>query len=140
MKSKFDSIVKLKKEYLDKAQRRFAKAATALSKVENRLSTMSQEILNLDAPLSGDMTTFRAFAAQKHIMRQSMVQVRHEMQEKLRDKNEAQTKLNEALLEFEKYKYLQTQEQQEQLKLLKKAEATYMDEIAIMGYNKSKGL
>lgn len=139
MKSKFTPIVKLKKEALDKQQRVFALINQELHTLQKELNSQKESLLSLAKPRAGDFSLFRQHQLFTTKMRAIIESTKDALARKVQEHNQAQNELNSVLQEFEKFKYLETQEEKALLEKIQKEEAQFLDEVAIMGYNNKKG-
>jgi flagellar biosynthesis chaperone FliJ len=134
IKTKFDSLVKLKKLKVSEIEREIIKINNQLSKAQEDLKQIQKEITEFEMPKEGSFSLITQFK----IMLNAMVNQKKEKEEYINflnnQKNILQNKLKEANLEYEKMKYLQGEEIKKYLKDIKQKEAKDMDEIALMLY------
>lgn len=134
MKSKYTSLVKLKKKDLDKAERELIAANNALADASGRLNRAYQILSELSLPTHGTA----AQLTQAHIMIRAQHNTIEEckiyLEESERKQFQMQTRFKNAMMEYEKFKYLELQEARTFLLQHKKEEAKMLDEIGIMTY------
>ncbi|KIM11889.1 MAG: hypothetical protein KU37_03265 [Sulfuricurvum sp. PC08-66] len=135
MRSPFAPIVKLKKESLEEAQRALAQIVQAITHLQNQITQTKHALRELSMPQVGVGLQFRELLLYRGQL-QSMLKIQtQQLVAKEHEKNLAQQHLNSVMVEFEKFQYLQTSQEQAHLKALKKRDALHLDEVAIMGYN-----
>ena len=139
MKSKFAPIVRLKKEVLEGAQSELALINREIHAIEQEITDQKASLMMLSTPSMGDFSLFRQHQLFTTRMRAMIEETKQKLIAKFQEQNEAQFHLNEVLQEFEKFKYLEAEEEKAHLEYLKKQEAQFLDEVAIMGYNNKKG-
>jgi len=136
VKSKYTPLVKLKKKGLDRcesdlilANNAFLYASTALDSAYALLSTLS-------LPTNGSVNEL--------IQAQAMIQAQHDEIQRCADalvyaqqqQLQMQHQFKSAMIEYEKFNYLEVQEAHEHLARMKKEEAKMLDEIGIMTYKR----
>ncbi|TQR61509.1 flagellar FliJ family protein [Campylobacter troglodytis] len=134
MKSKFSSVVKVKKQELDKAELELSKARARQRQNEETLMLAEAEYLSLVMPKEGNAMLLRQSLNYKAVAKQ----MKDLAQEKLRlshqEINHYQHLYKKAHLNYEKLKYLEVEELKELEKKLKKEEEKALDEIATSKY------
>ena len=135
-KSRYAPLVKLKKKSLDTAERALIGANNALSSASDKLNRAYEELSHMTLPTKGSMGEFTQATAMIHAQHQSI----EEYQQALQRAEEHQVQMREhfkaARIDHEKFKYLEVQEMNAQLKLLKDQEAKMLDEIGTMIYKR----
>ena len=136
MKSRYEPLVKLKKQALDKAEQHLMNANTEVAVSDAALLNAYAELSSLKPPLNGPIgELFQA---------QMILQAQHREIEACRVRVEKahvnQRSMREAFkfarIEFEKYNYLELQEVEAMMKKVKYEEAKMLDEIGTMTYKK----
>lgn len=134
MKSKYTSLVKLKKKDLDKAERDLIAANNAVADASVRLGRAYQTLSELSLPTHGTV----AQLTQAHIMIRAQHNTIEEckiyLEASEREQLDMQTRFKNARVEYEKFKYLELQEARALLLHYKKEESKMLDEIGIMTY------
>ncbi len=131
-KTKFDTIVKVKKQKLDEVNRKIGKLDAQIYQIELMIDEIQKNIDNFRHPNKGEFAIFRQFRdlVEKYFRELSF------NKEKLKAlKNQKKIvieELKEANMELEKMKFLQGEEIKKQILRLKKIENKQMDEIASM--------
>lgn len=131
MKSRFDGIVKVKKQQLDLAQTALTRARNRANELSKQINFALEEILKVKMPTNG---TFAEVSQTKQILdmarRQKKALEDELSQAKIKISN-CQKAYEEANKELEKMVYLKDNEIAEKLKAIKKKEQLEMDEIAL---------
>ena len=134
MQTRFTSLVKVKKNAMDRSERELQQAHFNLNQAQEALQSAYKELENTTVPQSGTM-------AEMLFYRHLLTSVRQNIEDKkawlkfANEQLEASKKHFKAQsIEYEKYKYLETQEINELLKKMKLKEAKALDEVALMGY------
>ncbi len=134
MKSKFDGIVKVKKQELDLAESVLIQAKENVKKIEQNISEVVADILSLQTPKKGGFE-------QLQLHRHTLLMLRGQKRNLDTELVEAQDRLHgsqrlyeNANLEYEKMIYLKEEEIAKKIKALKKQEQLDMDEIALQLY------
>lgn len=138
MKSKFTQIVNIKKRNLDKIELNLARTRNEAAMIEGFIAQAAEQISKFEMPSSGSATDLRGSLELLGAMRRekSLLTERLELTKKSIAHLERQHKA--ANLEYEKMKYLQTQDFSAQIEKIKKAEAAALDEFATMNFTRQK--
>ena len=138
MKSKFTQIVNIKKRNLDKIELNLARTRSEAAMIEGFIAQAAEQISKFEMPLSGSAADLRGSLELLGAMRRekNLLTERLELTKKSIAHLERQYKA--ANLEYEKMKYLQTQDFSAQIEKIKKAEAAALDEFATMNFTRQK--
>ena len=138
MKSKFTQIVNIKKRNLDKIELNLARTRNEAAMIEGFIAQAAEQISKFEMPLSGSAADLRGSLELLGAMRRekNLLTERLELTKKSIAHLERQYKA--ANLEYEKMKYLQTQDFSAQIEKIKKAEAAALDEFATMNFTRQK--
>lgn len=138
MKSKFTQIVNIKKRNLDKIELNLARTRNEAAMIEGFIAQAAEQISKFEMPSSGSATDLRGSLELLGAMRRekTLLTERLELTKKSIAHLERQHKA--ANLEYEKMKYLQTQDFSTQIEKIKKAEAAALDEFATMNFTRQK--
>ncbi|MDP3465599.1 MAG: flagellar export protein FliJ [Sulfuricurvum sp.] len=136
MKSKYAPLVKLKKRELDHAEQNLISANNALMLASSELENAYSLLSSLELPTSGSMGEL--------IQSQAIIQVQHYEIERCTDtlakatqqQLQMQHQFKSAMIEYEKFNYLEIQETQAYSAKIKKEEAKMLDEIGVMTYKR----
>jgi flagellar biosynthesis chaperone FliJ len=135
MKTRFSSLVRVKKNSMQKSENAFEQANRAFLQAKEALQN-SLDALGLIAPPSKGQIA--DFLANRTLLDAQRALIRHNeewaafSQEQLQ---KARQELQQATVEYEKFKYLEFEEQKALLKKAKIQEAKDLDEIALMTYS-----
>ena len=138
MKSKFTQIVNIKKRNLDKIELNLARTRNEAAMIEGFIAQATYQISKFEMPSSGSAADLRGSLEFLGAMRRekNLLTERLELTKKSIAHLERQHKA--ANLEYEKMKYLQTQDFSAQIEKIKKAEAAALDEFATMNFTRQK--
>ena len=134
MKTRFSSLVKLKKNTMDKSERVVQKANADLNSAATALEISYQSLNEIIPPQSGNMSEFIAsrtlLASGRGIIEYNQNWVKFAKNQV----NQAKEKLKIDMIEYEKFKHLELQEIQKGIKKIKVQEMKDLDEVALMTY------
>ncbi len=135
MKTRFSPIVKLKHSKVQEEEATLQQALSRLQNAKEALAQSIEELESLKEPTTGDM---QSFLAARTLL---------DAQFRLIEKNEnwvafeeaqveaCQEALKNATIEYEKFKYLESEEIKKIKKALSLKEAKRLDELAMIGFN-----
>ena len=136
MKTRFSSLVTVKKNSMQKSERVVQTANKNLQNAKEALQTSLLELQKIETPHEGNMAEFLAnrslLDAQRALIAHNEGWVAYAQKELL----EAQEQLKRDMIEYEKFKYLELQEIEKVLKAQKVQEAKDLDEVALMTHTK----
>ncbi|NPA55393.1 MAG: FliJ family protein [Epsilonproteobacteria bacterium] len=132
MKTKFDSLVKLKKMEVEKIENEISQINNQISTLQTQIDQLTQELLQITLPKEGNFAVITQISAMKKAINEQIELKRQNIAFLRGQKNLLNEKLKEANLEYEKMKYLQAEEIKKYLQKLKEKEAKNLDEIALM--------
>ena len=132
MKTKFDSVVKLKKQTLDNIERNLQKINASIQNLNARIEELNNTLLSFTFPKEGNFALLNQIKHQQHIIRDEIMNIKNQILVLEGRKKELLDELKKANIEYEKMKYLQAEEIKKILKEKKLKEARDMDEIAIL--------
>lgn len=135
-KSRYEPLVKLKKKALDTAERSLIAANNALSSATDKLSHAYDELSQMSLPTHGSVGEFTQAAAMIHAQHQTIEKCRHILLSAQHQQHQMRERFKVAMIDFEKFKYLEVQEMNAALKHLKRQEEKMLDEIGTMTYKK----
>ncbi|SFV62012.1 hypothetical protein MNB_SM-5-849 [hydrothermal vent metagenome] len=134
MKTRFSSLVNVKKNTMQKSESALQKANAAFLNAQEALATSLQQLQDFTPPTDGQIANFLAHRTLLDAQRAVIA----ENEERVRVSKDAMQKAKEQLqldtIEYEKFKYLEFEEQKALLKKLKIKEAKDLDEIALMTF------
>lgn len=137
MKSKFNAVIKVKKQQLDKAQINLNAALQRQKENEKLLGLAREELLNLST-LKGQISSeeLRANVFMEGVAREALARAKEKVELSHKEVNHYQFLYKKAHLDYEKIKYLQSEELKAMQKAMQKAEEKFLDELAISRFFK----
>ena len=136
MKTRFSSIVKYKHSKVKEDEVALQKQRKRLEDAKEALRKSIAELENLQAPKDGNMQQFLAsrslLDAQFRLIEKNKEWVAYETKQL----QASQEQLKQSTIEYEKFKYLETEEIKKLKKELTLKESKRLDEVAIMTYGK----
>ena len=135
MKTRFTSLVKIKKNQLQKCELVFEQTNTAVKLAVAAVKEAVMSLNNCKCVRHGKMQQFLADKAVLDYQRRVVEQKKAWLSYAQNDLATSRQKLKEASLEYEKFKYLELEEIKKILKEQRFLDAKEMDEIAMLGYN-----
>ncbi|HED8510597.1 TPA: flagellar FliJ family protein [Campylobacter upsaliensis] len=137
MKSKFNAVIKVKKQQLDKAQTDLNAALQRQKENEGLLGLAREELLNLST-LKGQISSeeLRANVFMEGVAREALARAKEKVELSHKEVNHYQFLYKKAHLDYEKIKYLQSEELKAMQKAMQKAEEKFLDELAISRFLK----
>ncbi|EKO7624492.1 flagellar FliJ family protein [Campylobacter upsaliensis] len=137
MKSKFNAVIKVKKQQFDKAQTDLNAALQRQKENERLLGLAQEELLNLSI-LKGQISSeeLRANVFMEGVAREALARAKEKVELSHKEVNHYQFLYKKAHLDYEKIKYLQSEELKAMQKAMQKAEEKFLDELAISRFFK----
>jgi len=134
MKTKYTSLVSVKKNIMQKSERILQNANANLSRALGALELSIKELSEINTPQSGQISNFLSsrmlLDTQRNLIRHNEEWVAFTKKEI----EDAKRQLKIDMIEYEKYNYLELQEIKIILNKKKIQEAKDLDEIALMTY------
>ncbi|MGZ5207949.1 MAG: flagellar export protein FliJ [Sulfuricurvum sp.] len=136
MKSKYAPLVKLKKKELDRVEHDLIRANNAFSAASIALDEAYTLLSTLSLPANGSIIEL--------LQAQVLIQTQHAEIQNSVDKLalakaqqlQMQRQFKASMIEYEKFNYLEVQEEQAYTAKMKKEEAKMLDEIGVMTYKR----
>ncbi len=139
MKTRFTSLVHIKKNIVQKSERLLQQANANLNKAKKELQDSLAFLQEIKPPSHGKIAEFQANRALLDSQRAIIQHNEEWLQYTKNEVAQGKEQLKKDMIEYEKYKYLEYEEIQKALKEIKIQEAKELDEIALMTYtNKNK--
>ena len=132
MRSKFTSIVKVRKQQMDKIETLLIKARLKKSELKKQLAFTRQDIENTTVPTSGTISKMTIFREKLDILRAEKQRLDEDLLAQKAEVKQLQEQYKKAHMEYEKIKYLQEQEYEEWMQKIKKQEQRDLDEVSNM--------
>jgi len=138
MKTRYTSLVSVKKNIMQKSERLLQSANANLNSAQIALQLSFKSLDDIDSPQMGRVSDFLSsrmlLDAQRSVIRHNEEWVTFAKQEILK----AQEQLKIEMIEYEKFNYLELEEIKKVLKQRKIAEAKELDEVALITYTNNK--
>jgi len=138
MKTRFSSLVTIKKNTMEKSERLMQTANKNLQNAKAALEESLALLNDIHTPQTGNMSEFLAnrslLDSQRSLIEHNEGWVAYADKEVLAAKEQ----LKLAMIEYEKFKYLELQEAEKILKAQKIQEAKDIDEVALMTHTKKR--
>jgi len=137
MKTRYTSLVSVKKNVMQKSEQVLQSANANLNSALMALETSLDELGELHTPKSGQISDF---LSHRSLLDSQRVVIKHNQEWIAFARNEiaqAKEQLKLDTIEFEKFNHLELQEIKEILQKRKVQEAKDLDEIALMTYDKN---
>jgi flagellar biosynthesis chaperone FliJ len=136
MKTRFTSLVTLKKSTMDKSERVVQRANADLNSAATALELSYDLLEHIDSPINGSMSTMLASRTLLSSQR-DLIKHNHEWVEYAKKQVfQAREQLKLDMIEHEKFKYLELEEIKKALQKRKVEEAKNMDEVALMTHGR----
>jgi len=134
LKTKYSSLVQLKKNKMMESEKAFLDASTLLQNAQKSLDIAYAELSNTGVVQSGSMQEFlqsrEMINAQRNVIAVGKDRVNYaESQKQLQ-----QSALKESSIEYEKFNYLELEEIKKELLKIKVAEQKDLDEMAVQTF------
>lgn len=134
MKTRFSSLVKLKKNQMKKSEQFVIQSNVNLNSASVALENSYKELASLSEPKGGSikqmLSSRMLLESQREIIQNNQEWVAFAKNQL----DSAKNQLKKDTLEYEKFQYLELQEIKQELQKQKLRELKELDEIAIMGY------
>jgi len=136
VKSKYTPLVKLKKKELDRAERDLVRANSLLTLASIALDNAYILLQSLGLPTSGTVSEFTQSQILIQAQHYEIEQCAYNLVKAQQHLYQMQQHFKAAMMEYEKFKYLELQETQAHNAKIKKEEAKMLDEIGVMTYKR----
>jgi len=134
MKTKFTPIVKFKKSELDKSEEMVQNFTIKLQKAENSLKAEYELLLQISEPTAGTISEYQSNKLLLHRQREIIIEATHLVKELKSELSLAKERHKSAYIEFEKYKYLESEEIKKMLHEIQVKESKDLDEVALQAF------
>lgn len=131
MKSKYSSVIKVRKQQLDKAEGQLNAAQQRQRDNEIALELSKQQLQDLSAlPQSGLVADLRSNLAMKKVGEEALVRAREKVELSKKEVYHYQFLYKKAYLDYEEMKFLESEELKAWQKQMQKNENKFLDELA----------
>ena len=134
MKTRFTSLVKIKKNNLDKCERDLLKANEDKKNAQTALKEAYMQLKKIDFPKEGKISDMLQERAVLQIQRNIIQQKQSWLNFASQQVQQFREILHQSAIEYEKYKYLETKEVEFILKKRSQEEMKLLDESALHSY------
>lgn len=134
MKSKFTQIVKIKKQNLDKIEARLTKSRAEARMIENFIDETNLRIAAFKLPENGEFSQLKGSLELLNLIRKEKEALSAKLELTKKNIMHFEHQYKNANLEFEKMKYLESEEFKKELTRIKKLEQNSLDEFATMRF------
>lgn len=134
MKTKYSSVLKIQKQNLDKAESNLSKARARLRQNELEFELASKQCEELSLPSSGSVQNLKQSLEILGVARAFKENKKEKLILSNKEVSHYQMLYKRANLEYEKIKYLESEELKKIKEKIKKEEEKFIDEIAISRY------
>ncbi len=138
MKTKFDSVLKVKKNEVEKIERNIQKINVSINMLKEKIKKLNDKLSLLSFPKNGSFSEFNQYKLMQNILIDEIDNLENQINVLENRKNELFKEYKKANIEYEKIKYLQAEEIKKLIKKQKQKENIQMDEIAILLRNKNE--
>jgi len=142
MKTKFDGVVKIKKQQVEKLENDIRKINKSILDLNRQIEELKTSLLSFTFPKTGTFSKIKQIKESQNIIKNQIQNLENQIVILQNRKKELLNELKKANIDYEKMKYLQNAEIKKALKEMKLKESREMDEIAILlrnGKIKEKG-
>ena len=139
-KTKFTPLIRIKQRKLEELNIKLSNIKNAISKQEDIITQLKYEFYHSETPKEGQIGIFAARQLLHVAFKQELNLLENKLQQLKFQENEIINQIKQQALELEKFKILHQDEVSKRLKILKRKEDNFMDEIgntrhAILGLN-----
>ena len=136
MNTRFSSLVTLKKSAMEKSERVVQNANKELQNATEALQSSYALLADIELPNAGNMSTMMASRDLMHRQRDTIIHNKQWVEYASTQLELAKEQLKKAMIEHEKFKYLELEEIKKILKKQKLEEAKELDEVALMTFTR----
>lgn len=138
MKTKFDALLRIKKQDLDRCESQMIKNNNFIASRYQKLNSILQELSDVHMPQNGDFWDFKRVQEIKKCLVAEIDFIQDEISTLKNTSKSLQELYKQASIEHEKIKYLKENEVKKTLQTLKISESKEMDEVALMLFEGKK--
>lgn len=138
MKTRFDSLLKIKKQKLREKELEIIKINALIQEKFDEVQKYQEQIHELLTPASGNIQDFKMLAEYKQAFLFRIDSIHSEISELKAERSKRQEEYKLVSIDYEKTKHLQENEQKQFILALKKQEEKNIDEIASIRFHTQK--
>jgi flagellar biosynthesis chaperone FliJ len=138
VKTRFSSLVTIKKSTMDKSEQVLQKANADLNSANTALKISYDSLKDIETPLNGNASDL---LAQRTLLSSQRGLINHNsewVQFAIKQVKSAKEQLKLDMIEHEKFKYLELEDIKKVIKKQKIQEAKELDEVALMTYGQKE--
>jgi flagellar biosynthesis chaperone FliJ len=139
MKTRFSPLVKIKKDAMDRCEHELQRTHYRLEQARAALASAYEELRRAEMPTSGGMGEYLQSRMILTLQREAVDRERGRVEEVSADLEKAEAAFRAAMIEYEKFKYLEAEEIKTALQKEKRRHEREMDEIAVQNYTMRNG-
>ena len=132
LKTKFDDLLKIRKQQVDKLERDLEKVNSAINNIQKQIEIKHKELEQLSIPKSGKFYLINQLKHNIFLINQEIKTLKNQLNTLNERKELIINNLKSANIEYEKIVYLKNEEIKKEIKKIKNKEIKEIDEIAIM--------
>jgi len=129
-KSKFSSLVKIKRGKLQEIERELIDVQNRKKKIESQIDMIQDKIKSFNTPNSGQIAAFQLSKENFSLMIEELEELKQRLEIRKKQISSLKHLYKEADMELEKFLALEDEEVQKMLNIAKRLESKEMDEIA----------
>ncbi|RDU57871.1 flagellar export protein FliJ [Helicobacter sp. MIT 99-5507] len=138
MTTRFNSILKIKKDILNKIERELIKINQAISLKENEIMLLKEQLNNMKAPNVSVYRELLAFKDSTSAFLNEIIEEQNLLEMMYSSRIDINKRYKIAMIEYEKINYLHTEELKLKIDKLKKEEQKFIDEVGGILYHLKK--
>ena len=138
MKTRYSTLVDLKKNIVQKSEQTLQKANADLNSAATAFQISYDSLHSIESPQEGKISTYKASRTLVNVARELINHNKEWIEFANKQVQSAKEKLKLDMIEYEKYKYLDLQEVKELVKKIKQEELKELDEVALMTFSRKK--
>ncbi len=139
MKTKFSSIVSLRKKDMQVCELAMMQNESKIANKQIQIENLQKDFLQLKIPQAGTFYAFKAFEETKNMLLTHISLARNELEALFAHRKVLQEQYKKCNIEYEKVHFLDKKEHNGMIKNAKYKEKLEVDEIAVMLYNNAGG-
>jgi flagellar export protein FliJ len=139
MKTRFSPLVKIKKDAMERCEHELQHAHRRLKEARTALEAAYEALRRAEVPTSGGMGEFLQSRTVLSLQRAAVDRQRERVAAAEEELKKGQEAYKTAMIEYEKFKYLEAEQIKSALMKEKRRHEREMDEIAVQNYSMRNG-
>ncbi|MEE3694993.1 flagellar FliJ family protein [Campylobacter sp. CLAX-22107-21] len=135
MSNQFTQIVKVKEEELNKLEMSLARAKATFRELTRSIDAINAELNMSKFPKKGSSMKIQATIEQQKLLRMQKDKIKEKILLTQKEIVHFEFQYKKAYIELEKFKYMEKEETQKELKNLRKKEAKNLDDMGTMRHS-----